>query len=256
MIAIYKEKIENIPSLIVVDEDKAHEPLPMLTYFHGFTSAKEHNLPLAFLMAEKGFRVVLPDSAHHGERAEGKTLAEMQLLFWDIVKKNVEDLQHIHDKHQSESLLSDARFGVAGTSMGGITTAAVLTQYNWIDAAAVLMGSPKLKKYAKELVEEVSKQKDLPYTQEQLQEVFTQLELYDLSSHTEKLDNRPLLFWHGKKDDIVPYDHAYDFYREVRKLYEDKENIQFISEINQSHKVSRHAILHTVDWFSKHLSRQ
>ncbi|HLQ71272.1 MAG TPA: esterase, partial [Bacillota bacterium] len=62
MIGIYKENVKTIPALVVVDSTKTTEALPILTYFHGFTSAKEHNLPLAFLMAEKGFRVILPDS--------------------------------------------------------------------------------------------------------------------------------------------------------------------------------------------------
>jgi len=253
MIGIHSEKIQDIPLLIVVDDKKNNKPLPMLTYFHGFTSAKEHNLPLAYLLAEKGFRVILPDSAHHGERAEGKTPADMQLLFWDIVKQNIADLKEIYNKYHAESLLLDDQFGVAGTSMGGITTAAVLTQYTWIKAAAILMGSPKLVPYAKELVEEVSKYRDLPFTKEELHHVFAQLETVDLSAHIDKINERPLLFWHGKKDDVVPYEHSFDFYQKAWELYENKENIHFISEENQSHKVSRNAILHTVDWFSKHL---
>lgn len=253
MIGIHKEQINNIPSLVVVDDNVYHKPLPIITYFHGFTSAKEHNLPLAYLLAENGFRVILPDSAHHGERTEGKTKNEMQLLFWDIVKQNVNDLQAIYDKYRSEKLLADDRFGVAGTSMGGITTAAVLAQYNWVTSAAILMGSPKLEDYARELVKEVSKHRKLPFTEEEIQYVFAQLEPYDLSRHIDKLNERPLLFWHGKKDDVVPYDHSFDFYREAKRVYENKENIKFISEENQSHKVSRYAILNTVEWFSQHL---
>lgn len=253
MIGIHKEQINNIPALVIVDNDAVYKALPMITYFHGFTSAKEHNLPLAYLLAENGFRVILPDSAHHGERSEGKTVAEMQLLFWDIVKQNVEDLQFIHDKYRSEKLLADGRFGVAGTSMGGITTAAVLAQYDWVRSAAILMGSPKLERYARELVEEISKQKTLPFTEKEIEYVFAQLEPYDLSRHIGQLDERPLLFWHGKKDDVVPYAHSYDFYLEAKKVYENKENIKFISEENQSHKVSRYAILNTIEWFSRHL---
>lgn len=254
MIGIHRDKIKDIHLLIIVDDIRINEPLPMLTYFHGFTSAKEHNLPLAYLMAEKGFRVILPDSAHHGERAEGKTQTEMQLLFWDIVKQNVDDLQDIYHTYHSENLLLNNQFGVAGTSMGGITTAAVLTQYDWVKAAAILMGSPKIEQYAKDLVEEVSKHKELPFTEQQMQYIFAQLKSYDLSAHVETLKERPLLFWHGNKDNVVPYDHSFDFYQEARKLYKNKENIHFISEENQSHKVSRHAILSTVEWFRNHLT--
>lgn len=256
MIGIYKENINGIPCMVVVNQQNEYEPLPIITYFHGFTSAKEHNLPLAYLLAEDGFRVILPDSAHHGERGQGKTHGEMQLLFWDIVMQNVEDLEAIYKQYQSEGLLLNDQFGVSGTSMGGITTAAALTQYNWIKAAAILMGTPQLARYAKELITEMSKHTTIPLGDETIERIIDQLKHYDLSLQPEILDRRPLLFWHGKEDNVVPHAHSLDFYEKARVLYEDKEDIQFISEKNQFHKVSRHAILQTVDWFHKHLSHK
>lgn len=256
MIGIYREKVDEIPCLIVVDKQKEYEPLPMLTYFHGFTSAKEHNLPLAYLLAEKGFRVLLPDSAHHGERDDGKAHSEKQLLFWDIVMQNVLELDTIYRQYQSEGLLLNKQFGISGTSMGGITTAAALTQYSWIQAAAILMGTPQLTLYAEELIAEMSKHTTIPLTEETMGRIMEQLKQYDLSLKAETLAGRPLLFWHGEKDNVVPHAHSLDFYEKVAVLYEDKKDIQFISEKNQFHKVSRHAILQTVDWFQKHLSHE
>lgn len=256
MIGVYKENIKDIPCLVVVDSQKLHEPLPTLTYFHGFTSAKEHNLPMAYLLAEKDFRVILPDSAYHGERSEGITHGEMQLLFWDIVMQNVRELKDIYDTYQHAGLVSEDRFGVSGTSMGGITTAAALTQYQWIKTAAILMGTPNLTQYAKELVAQMSKHTEIPLAEEKINAIYEQLEQYDLSMNMKALHKRPLLFWHGKKDDVVPYVHSFDFYRNAAAIYENKESLQFISEENQSHKVSRNAILKTVQWFVRHLAQE
>lgn len=253
MIGVYEENINTIPGLVVVDTEKENEALPMLTYFHGFTSAKEINLPLAYLLADKGYRVVLPDSKYHGEREIEISSTKMQISFWDIVMKNVEELQVIKDYFDEKGLILNDRLGVAGTSMGGITTSAALTQYSWIKVSAVLMGSPKITTYAQTLVSSFRKMGELPITEEMIDQLYEQLKQYDISTQTDKLKDRPLLFWHGESDAVVPFDHSYTFYEEVKKLYKNPNNIQFLKEANQGHKVSRSAILETVKWFDKHL---
>ncbi|WP_337019987.1 alpha/beta fold hydrolase [Oceanobacillus massiliensis] len=253
MIGIYKEMIQSIPSLVIVNADKQNEALPVVVYIHGFTSAKEQNLPLAYLLAEKGYRVVLPDSMYHGEREADISNRKKQISFWDIVLQNVDELQTIKSYLDDKNLLLDGRFGLAGTSMGGITTSAALTKYPWIKTAAILMGSPKITTFAKTLVESFKKMGNLPVTDEMLEGLYSNLKKLDLSVHPEKLDGRPLLFWHGENDSVVPFDHSYTFYDEAVKLYQNKENIKFIKEENRDHKVSRFAIMQTVNWFYKHL---
>lgn len=253
MIGVTKEIINKIPCLVITNMKEINNPLPILTYFHGFTSAKEQNLPLAYLLAERGYRVILPDSEYHGEREQNVSEMEMRLAFWDIVMQSVSELQDIKMHYQSKGLLLDDRFGVAGTSMGGITTSATLTQYSWIKSAAILMGSPKISLFAKSLIKNLSKLESIPMSDNEIDEKIKQLDDYDLSKQMTKLNNRPLLFWHGEDDTIVPIDHSYTFYNEVKKSYQPSENIQFIKEANRDHKVSRYAIINTVKWFEKHL---
>ncbi|WP_431800186.1 hypothetical protein [Halobacillus andaensis] len=118
MIGIYRETIKNIPVLVIVDAEKYDQPLPVFTYFHGFTSAKEHNLPQAFLLAQKGYRIVLPDSLYHGERTDDLSKEELSFKFWDIVYQNLKDLQDLKDGLDQRELILNRRFGVGGTSMG------------------------------------------------------------------------------------------------------------------------------------------
>ncbi|HLR09692.1 MAG TPA: alpha/beta fold hydrolase [Bacillota bacterium] len=253
MIGIDKDILGGIPSLIVVAKENAEKKLPILTYFHGFTSAKEHNLPLAFLMAEKGYRVILPDSLYHGERDAGLSKEKLRLAFWDIVVKNTTEIEAIYNELNRRGLLQDKRFGVAGTSMGGITTAAALAQYPWIKTAAILMGTPTLTDYAKQLVQTYKQSGELQITKTMEQDVYALLEPYDLSQHMEMLNERPLLFWHGDKDPVVPFSQPYAFYHDALMYYKKQANIRFIREKNRGHKVSRLAILQTVEWFSQHL---
>ncbi|WP_138416479.1 alpha/beta fold hydrolase [Aquibacillus sediminis] len=250
MIGVSKERWNDIPVLEVVEDIKKHEALPVLTYFHGFTSAKEHNLPLAYLLAAKGYRVVLPDSKFHGERQGETTDEERQLQFFNIVAQNLKDLAMIYEYMLEHDLIKDSRFGIAGTSMGGITTAAALTKYPWIRAAAILMGSPKITAYAQDLVEHMRQVNGkLPLTDDEIESIYQSLTEVDLSKQMVKLNQRPLFFWHGENDSVVPFTHAYSFYQDAIDYYENPENIRFLREPGRDHKVSRIAILETVNWF-------
>lgn len=253
MIGVYNRKFNTIPALVIVDGNKENAPLPVVIYHHGFTSAKEHNLPIAYLLAEKGFRVVLPDSEYHGEREIEISSLKKQISFWNIVMQNVKETKEIYDVLQAENLLLDDRFGIAGTSMGGITTAAALTQYPWIKVAAVLMGSPKITTYAKTLVSSFKRMGNLPVSDGEINDIYESLKKYDLSEQMEKLNDRPLLFWHGEDDAVVPFDHSFTFYEKARERYQNKADIQFLNQSNQGHKVGRYAIIETVKWFDTYL---
>ncbi|AIF42753.1 alpha/beta fold hydrolase [Virgibacillus sp. SK37] len=253
MIGIEKHIIDEIPCLVVGDTSKKKEALPTVLYFHGFTSAKEHNLPLAYLLAEKGYRVILPDSEYHGEREQDVSSRKVQVSFWEIVMNNVKELKVIKEALEEKGLILNGRFGIAGTSMGGITTSAALAHYPWIRTAAILMGSPKITTYAKTLVDSFKKMGDLPVTDEMINYLYEQLEQYDLSKQPEKLNQRALLLWHGENDPVVPFDHSYTFYEEAKKQYKNQADIKFLKEANRGHKVSRYAILETVKWFEDHL---
>ncbi|WP_208590523.1 prolyl oligopeptidase family serine peptidase [Gracilibacillus suaedae] len=254
MIAINKEYWHDIPLLHVVDGEKKEQALPTLTYIHGFTSAKEHNLPIAYLLAEKGYRVLLPDSMLHGDREVDLSHAEREFRFFDIVKQNLDDIESIYQELVAKQLLEGNRFGLAGTSMGGITTAAALTQFSWVKTAGVLMGSPKITAYAEQLIGFMKAQhKELPISDDQLHLLINELKDIDLSLQMEKLFGRPLFFWHGEEDTVVPFDHAYSFYEEAIEHYKNPENISFLKEIGRGHKVSRFAILEFVKWLEYQL---
>lgn len=251
-ITVLHKNIKSIPSLIVTKASKQTEALPTLIYYHGFTSAKEVNLPLAYLLAKKGYRIILPDSIEHGERDTEKNSVEKELLFWDIVIQNIDEIPYIKQYLDEQDLILDRRIGIAGTSMGGITTASALTQYSWLKVAAILMGTPKTVDYAKELIKNFSK--TYPFPEQEEQELLLKtLSSYDISQQMDQLNNRPILFWHGEQDEVVPYAHAKAFYEQAIPYYDKKEKIYFLSESKQGHKVSRYAIMETVKWFENYL---
>ncbi|HLQ72606.1 MAG TPA: alpha/beta fold hydrolase [Bacillota bacterium] len=252
MITVNNLLIENIPTLVVEKKDMQNERLPTVIYYHGFTSAKEHNLPLAYLLAEKNYRVLLPDSLYHGAREEDVSKEHVQLSFWEIVLQNVKEFRTLYNYLVNNHYILDERVGVAGTSMGGITTAATLVQYPEVKTAAILMGTPKLTSFATELISFINKEKEV-VSHEDKEELLNMLKPYDLSLHVDALNDRPLMFWHGEKDETIPFNQSFSFYEQLKRSSDDKKNIIFYREANSVHKVSRYAIIKTVDWFEKQL---
>ncbi|MBS4177414.1 esterase [Lederbergia citrea] len=257
MIQIHKEKVKDIPLLHVVKSGYQEKMLPLVFFIHGFTSAKEHNLHFAYLLAEKGFRVVLPEANLHGERNDGRSNEEIVFEFWDIVTNTIKEIEVVKDDFIARGLVDKERIGLVGTSMGGIITLGSLTQYDWIRAAVCLMGSPNYEGFAREQIEQLQKSGiKLPLSNEELEQEYFRLKKYDLSAQPEALAGRPLLFWHGKKDPVVPFQPTYDFYEKIKKNYaRNSADLDFIVDEQADHKVSREALLKTVSWFENHLNQ-
>jgi dipeptidyl aminopeptidase/acylaminoacyl peptidase len=255
MISIMKEIEGEVPFLHVIDQRHTNEKCPTIFFIHGFMSAKEHNLHYAYLLAERGFRVILPDCALHGERGKGFSENQLFLQFWNIVIRSINEIAELKVALTRKGYIDEERIGVVGTSMGGVITLGALTQYDWIHAAVSLMGSPTYQKFLALQLEQMEKYGvTLPHTEEELEEQIRSLAPFDLSLQPEKLQSRPLLFWHGKKDTTVPYQPTYDFYKKVKSYYaEFPEKICFITDTQAGHKVSREGLLETIAWFDHFL---
>ncbi|PKR78331.1 esterase [Halalkalibacillus sediminis] len=253
MIAIEQEHIENIPTLVIHPNESRKEQLPVVIYFHGFTSAKEQNLAQAYMLANEGFRVLLPDSYHHGDRRETEDVNKIQFDFWKIVSQNLEDLLRMKTWLEQQQLLHKGRIGIAGTSMGGITVSAALTKFEWVRSAGIMMGTTKLVEMAQYLLKGIESQGiEIPLTENEISEQLKGLESIDLSNQLDRLNNRPLFVWHGEADQVVPFEHSKTFAEQMKNSYPENE-FKFISEPNRDHKVSREAMLLLRDWFKRHL---
>ncbi|BDQ60991.1 hypothetical protein EfsSVR2332_10690 [Enterococcus faecalis] len=73
---------------------------------------------------------------------------------------------------------------------------------------------------------------------------------YDLSQTPERLQERPMLFWHGTEDEKIPYEDMDDFEQLVSgKTY--ARNTQFITEIGERHLVKGETMDLVVDFFKE-----
>jgi fermentation-respiration switch protein FrsA (DUF1100 family) len=255
MITISSETIDSIPILHIAKQTEFESPLPTVIFQHGFTSAKEHNLAYAYLLAEAGYRTLLPDAVYHGERESNVAKEKRNLSFWDIVVNGIYDIDKLIHHYRDRGLIDHDRIGMAGTSMGGIITFGALTQYPWIKAAVSLMGLPNFVAFSKMQLEMIKKEGlMLPVSADELLEKMEKLQVFDLTYQTEKLAGRPLMVWHSTIDQVVPYEMTKQFFDEIQSLYGDRpEKLKMITDSTSGHKVPREAVLQTVEWFKTHL---
>ncbi len=251
MIHIVEQKVDEIPYLIVEKAELKGKPRPTAIYLHGFNGEKDASLTIAYRIATQNIRVILPDAMMHGARQGNVTQGEKDLAFWDIVLQNVKEIEIIKNELEKQKLLVNNKIGIGGTSMGGITTSAVMTQYDWIDAAVIVMGSPNLTDYANLLVENFNKMNQEQIPEKDKKRVEAAIKHFDLSKNPSAIQNVPLLFWHGEDDNVVPMKYALNFYETNKNLANSQMN--FIKEAGRTHNVSRLAMNETAKWFAKYL---
>lgn len=252
MVIIKKERIRDIPLLHIVQQENEGEQLPLVIFIHGFESIKERNVQYAYMLAEKGYRVILPDALYHGERVAHEAI---QMAFWRIVLTTIHELNSVKDEFVSRGLVDGNRIGVAGTSMGAIVTLGAMTQYDWIRTGVSLMGTPSYMEFARYQLQNLERKGvQLPLTEEQLGQQLEMLRPFDASIQVDKWAARPLMFWHGARDEVVPYRPAYTFYKQLQDKYnEQKVPLSFILDEHADHNVSNKVVVETVNWFVKHL---
>lgn len=250
---VTKQVWKQIPLLHIYKEEM-NENTPVVIFLHGFMSAKEHNLHYAYQLVEKGVRVILPDAYLHGDRNENLSEIEMNLNFWKIVMKSVAEVNTLYHELKLKGYLSTEKIGLAGTSMGGITTSGCLRSYDWIHTAGICMGSTSFTKLAVHQLEDfAAKGLNFPMTEQQKAEIFEMLSVYDVDQTPEVFDTCPTIFWHGKQDPTVPFSMSYSFFEQLQQQEKARE-AQFIIDEKAGHVVSRHGVLEVTNWLAQHLA--
>ncbi|MBC6316855.1 esterase [Listeria grandensis] len=250
MIQVEHKCIKEIPVLHIFDGTHATEKLPTVFFYHGFQSQKELYLPYAYLLAQRGMRVILPDAPMHGERQAGESDMEQEIYFWDTVRGNIDELPILKAALDSEGLIDTSRLAIGGFSMGAITSFGMLAQYEWLKVGVCLAGSSYYGHFAKALADGVIKQGlQFPFD---VNERILELAPYDLSAAPAKLKNRPLMMWHGKEDDVVPFQYSEKLYEAL--VEEDmSDNVAFIVDEKAKHKISMEGMLAGVGFLEEKL---
>lgn len=250
MIEIYDERAGDIAVIHAVPQGRYHQPLPTVFFYHGYTSSKEVYAYFAYALARVGFRVVLPDADLHGERFDGDEQKRLS-RFWEILRSNIDELPALKADFERRGLIAEGRIGVAGASMGGMTTLGGFARYPWVKAAASLMGAGYYSALAQTLFPPLDEQGKL-LKASVFDARIAALADYGLEHQLEKIADRPLLLWHGEADDLVPVAESRRLATELRQSGWDRQ-LTFLTEPDVKHRITPLALKATAEFFVKTL---
>ena len=249
-LTIRSRQLENLPVLEVVPTAFNNAPLPLIIFYHGWRNNKELMLTQARRAAQRGFRVILPDTMNHGQRKAAPKSVIPSLTFWTSIQYNLIEFEQIIQYFNQRQLILDGRIGVGGYSMGGITTAALLTLYPEIKVAASIMGTPQPAAYFARISNYLTEQqKPLPRS---FPLIFDWLKAVDLSLQPEKMAGRPILLWHGTEDPKIPYQQVQDFYQATH-LLPAAQGLEFMTGQGEGHLVTIDLMETIATHFETHL---
>ncbi|KRL75917.1 S9 family serine peptidase [Ligilactobacillus equi DSM 15833 = JCM 10991] len=251
MITIQTKEIMGLPFLEVVKPELKQTAAPLVVFYHGWTGCKEEVLGQALEIAKHNIRVLLPDALYHGDRQDGQVESH-QLEFWQIVVNSVKEFPQLVQAYQEADLVTPKQIGVAGMSMGGITTNAIFTLYPWVDAAVCLEGTPQLMKFAHYLIENLPG--DLNLDPAYIEEQISRLAVLDLSQQAKKIAGRPLHFWHGTADSTIPFEVTWDFYQDV-KAFSYGRNVTFTAKQGGVHKIKHETMVEMGQKFAEYFGK-
>lgn len=255
MIIVKNETISDLPVLELVKNKLEDENLPTVFFYHGWESYKERVLEYGYSLANEGFRVILPEAYNHGERREDEDSVNDPMNFWEVVTNSVKEFSLIAESYIAANKTLQNRIGVAGLSMGGITTSAILTQYDWVKSASILMGSPSPIEFTKWLLQNYKIEGKTIYDlldSQLIESRLNELAPVSLNLHAKKIAGRPIYFWHGADDPIVPAELTQDFIEKYKnKKY--GENLSFELTEGIGHKVPKEIITKTTEYFKENL---
>lgn len=204
-------KLDDLPVLHVFAASQAQTKLPTIIDYHGWTTPTSSELVASYDLVRAGFRVILPTAYLHGSRNDGTNLAHHPEQFWNIVGHSVAEFPRLVEALVNQGITDPDRLGVMGTSMGGITASAIMATQPDIKAGVSLIGSPAPVAFAKDQVAQLPAEWQAKLPADLLTKTYAQLDPIDLSLHPERLAGRPMFFFNGTADTMVPYKYVQAF---------------------------------------------
>ncbi|MDK9603558.1 esterase [Lelliottia wanjuensis] len=218
------------------------QPLPVVIFYHGFTSSKLVYSYFAVALAQARFRVVMPDAPDHGSRFSGDEQARLG-QFWQILQGSLGEFSGLRDALYQAGLVADERLAVAGASMGGMTALGIMARHPEVKCVASLMGSGYFSTLSQTL---------FPPQAQDIDAVQASLAGWDVTHALPHLADRPLLLWHGEDDDIVP---AAETFRLQQALVREglDSRLTCLWEAGVRHRITPTALDATTAFFRQHL---
>lgn len=219
---IKKVMIGKVPAVIIEPKEGTNKTL---VFYHGWGSDKERQIFRGNIFASYGYRVVLPEARHHGERNvekldyEDKDVEGKYIL--KVIMHNIEEAPSIFN--YIEENYPGSEIAVGGHSMGAITAGGLYAFKKDLKMAFIFNGINNWKELVRG-VNELKGQDKIDEREFRINEFFLDMNPMD---SPEAFKDRPLVLFNGRNDDVINPAGQESFVKEVEKVYEDKKLLNF-----------------------------
>ncbi|WP_277218254.1 phospholipase [Peptoniphilus vaginalis] len=219
---IKKVMIGKVPAVIIEPKEATNKTL---VFYHGWGSDKERQIFRGNIFASYGYRVVLPEARHHGERNvekldyEDKDVEGKYIL--KVIMHNIEEAPSIFN--YIEENYPGSEIAVGGHSMGAITAGGLYAFKKDLKMAFIFNGINNWKELVRG-VNELKGQDKIDEREFRINEFFLDMNPMD---SPEAFKDRPLVLFNGRNDDVINPAGQESFAKEVEKVYEDKKLLNF-----------------------------
>ncbi|WP_190285244.1 alpha/beta fold hydrolase [Clostridium sp. JN-1] len=238
--------LNNIPC-IVFSPSKEDTNTPTVFLYHGWSSCKDNHSFTGEILSKFGYRVIIPDSIHHGERGsldyDDFNIGEE--YFFETIFNSIDEFPKILKGVQDKFNINTEKMAVMGHSMGGFISSGIFAEHKKIKTMICFNGGTSYEK----AVEELSKpDKDYKISKEDDYKI----KKYDpLAKLVKQDDLRPIFILHGASDEIVPISIQKYFYEKVSPLYKKSPQILKFDEIPRlNHYVTIGMLKSSIEWMN------
>lgn len=243
-------ELAGIPCLYV-KPNLTFNKVPTVIYYHGWSSNKENNLFLGKILAFHGYRVILPDAMHHGERdaLDNYNVETLRKYFWKVIFNSVSEYKSLAKAAVGKLGIDSDNIAVMGSSMGGFIASGVFASNKEIKCLINMNGASAWEK-AENVFKEIDKNGKGAADEQQME----QIQKIDPMANKESLYPRPMLLLHGDSDTSISIDIQRYFYNEMKELYKDKpDRIKFIETPRLNHYKTVGMMEESIAWLEKYL---
>lgn len=242
---IIEEKIQinHIPALLLKPKTVKGE-LHTIIFYHGWSSNKESQRLRAFILCNLGYQVIIPDAIHHGERGpiDYNNSDNVRDYFWPVVFNNMEEASMIID-YAINNNANPETISVMGHSMGGFTSAGVFTHNSKVKTMIVVNGSCNWTHTNSIFKENPAFSNSTAY-----KEIEEKIYSLDPMNNLDEIINRPLLLLNGANDNVVPISSQRIFFKKIKPIYTNPDEISFIEYPNLGHFLTTGMMEETAKW--------
>lgn len=249
LINIDKTNIGDISTLIISPKNFP-DKLPVIFFYHGWSSNKDVHKNLGSFLACNGYMVVIPDSINHGERG---TLDYWQgdsglTKFWPTILNSVKEFNIILDYIKNNYSIDEYRIGVCGHSMGGMITSGIIAHNKFIKSGVIMNSSGAWVEATLEIIgDQYKENKDF------IDKSLNELSHFSPINNIDNFNNTPLLLLHGDKDVLVPIKSEITFFNAIKEHYENKNLVDMKTYDRLNHYITEAMVTESLQWFNTYL---